>query len=364
MTKKDDNGAPPTHTSIMIKTGLRAWGPAISLLLISCSTSAQPAKRLAPGDVVATVGSTPITLAEVDDKALQQPAGSFGEVKLVQALYEARRGALDEIIGDILLNQEAKARRLERAKLEEQEVGAKVVAVTDAEVADWYQANQQRVRGATLDQVRGAIREFLTRGRTQTLRQEFIDRLKGKTAVRVLLDPPRQVVATAGRPAKGPAGAPIELIEFSDFQCPFCLQANPTVNQLLNAYGDRIRLVYRHYPLPNHPNARPAAEAAECASEQDKFWPFHDRLFANPAKLTDSDLKQAAAELGLDSARFNSCFDARKYTSQVDADIRAGNDAGVSATPAFFINGRLLSGAQPFDVFKGIIDEELERKKP
>src|SRR6267378_2612184 len=115
--------------SIMIKTGLRAWGPAISLLLISCSTSAQPAKRLAPGDVVATVGSTSITLAEVDDKALQQPAGSFGEVKLVQALYEARRGALDEIIGNILLDQEAKARRLERVRLEEQEVDAKVVAV-------------------------------------------------------------------------------------------------------------------------------------------------------------------------------------------------------------------------------------------
>jgi protein-disulfide isomerase len=347
----------------MTKTGRRAWGPAISLLLISCSTSAQPAKRLAPGDVVATVGSTSITLAEVDDKALQQPAGSFGEVKLVQALYEARRAALEEIVGDLLIDQEAKARQIDRAKLEEQEVDSKVVPVTDVEAADWYQANQARVRGATLDQVRSAIKEFLTRGRTQALRQDYIDRLKGKTAVRVLLDPPRQVVATTGRPAKGPASAPIELIEFSDFQCPFCLQANPVINQVLTTYGDRIRLVYRHYPLPNHPNARPAAEAAECASEQDKFWPFHDRLFANPAKLGDSDLKQAASELGLDSARFNSCFDARKYTSQVDADIRAGNEAGVSATPAFFINGRLLSGAQPFNVFKGLIEEELALKK-
>ena len=347
----------------MTKIGLRAWGPAISLLLISCSTSAQPAKRLAPSDVVATVGSASITLAEVDDKALQQPAGGFGEVKLVQALYEARSAALEEMIGNILLDQEAKARQIDRTKLEEQEVDAKVVPVTDVEVADWYQTNQARVRGATLDQVRGAIKEFLMHGRTQALRQDYIDRLKGKTPFRILLEPPRQVVATAGRPAKGPANAPIELIEFSDFQCPFCLQANPTVNQLLSTYGDRIRLVYRHYPLPNHPNARPAAEAAECASEQDKFWPFHDRLFANPAKLADSDLKQAATELGLDSARFNSCFDARKYTSQVDADIRAGNEAGVSATPAFFINGRLLSGAQPFAAFKGIIDEELALKK-
>jgi protein-disulfide isomerase len=348
----------------MTNIGLKAWGPAISLLLISCSTSAQPAKKPAPGDVVATVGSISITLAEVDDKALQQPAASFGDVKLVQALYEARSAAIEEIIGNIVLDQEAKARKIERAKLEETEIESKVEPVTDVEVAAWYKDNQARVRGAPLDQVRVPIKDFLTRSRVQALRQDYIDRLKGKTPFRILLEPPRAVVATTGRPAKGPANAPIELIEFSDFQCPFCLQANPTVTKVLDTYGDRIHFVYRHYPLPNHPNARPAAEAAECAAEQDKFWPYHDRLFASAGKLADSDLKQAAADLGLDSGRFSSCFEARKYTSIVDADIRAGNDAGVSATPAFFINGRLVSGAQPFDVFKGIIDEELERKKP
>src|SRR5207344_2611231 len=213
---------------------------------------------------------------------------------------------------------------------------------------------------ATLDQVRQPIRQFLTQERMREVREQYVGTLKAKTAVRVLLDPPRQTVATDGSPAKGPANAPVEIVEFSDFQCPFCLNAFPTVNQVLATYGDKIRFVYRHYPLPNHPNARPAAEAAECAAEQDKFWPYHDRLFASAGKLADSDLKQAAADLGLDSGRFSSCFEARKYTSIVDADIRAGNEAGVSATPAFFINGRLVSGAQPFDVFKGIIDEELE----
>ena len=347
----------------MTKTGLRAWGLGTTLLLVSCSTSAQPAQRLSPGDVVATVGSASITLADVDDKALQQQAGNFGNVKLSQALYEARRGALDEMVGNMLLDQEAKAGGTDRAALTGREIDAKVSPVTEAEIVEWYEANKARVQGATLEQVRSPIRDFLTQERTQTARQNYIDRLKEKTAVRILLDPPRQVVATAGRPARGPANAPIELIEFSDFQCPFCLQANPTVTRVLKTYGDRIRIVYRHYPLPNHPNARPAAEAAECAAEQDKFWPYHDRLFAKAGKLADSDLKQAAAEVGLDSGRFSSCFDSRKYTAQVDADIHAGNDAGVSATPAFFINGRLLSGAQPFDVFKGVIDEELARKK-
>ena len=127
-------------------------------------------------------------------------------------------------------------------------------------------------------------------------------------------------------------------------------------------YGDRIHFVYREYPLPNHQNARPAAEAGMCANEQGKFWPYHDRLFANQQRLTVPDLKEHAAALGLDTAKFNACVDSHKYAAAVEADIRMGNNAGVNGTPAFFINGRMISGAQPFDVFKKIIDEELARK--
>ena len=120
--------------------------------------------------------------------------------------------------------------------------------------------------------------------------------------------------------------------------------------------------MYREYPLPNHQNAKVAAEAGQCANEQGQFWPYHDRLFANQQRLTVPDLKQHALELGLDAARFNACVDSHKYAPVVDADIRMGNDAGVNGTPAFFINGRMISGAQPFEVFKKIIDEELSRK--
>ena len=178
-----------------------------------------------------------------------------------------------------------------------------------------------------------------------------------------MLEPPRQVVSAANSPAKGSTSAPIEMIEFSDFQCPFCLRADPTVRQVLGTYGDRIRFVYRHNPLPNHPNARPAAEAAACAGEQGKFWPYHDRLFANPTKLSDADFKQAAVELGLNAPQFNACVDTHKLKAQVDADIKDGEEAGVNGTPAFFVNGRMISGAQPYDVFKKMIDEELELKK-
>lgn len=332
------------------------------LLLCACSaTGAQPPKSPAPTDVVATVGSTAITLAEVDDRALQQPTSNFGGMKLSQALYEARRTAIDEIVANVLMEQEAKARGVDRATLVEKEIGDKVAPVGDTDIAAWYQANQGRIQGAPLDQVRAPIRAYLIQERMADARERYLDVLKGKTPVRVTLDAPRLVVSAAKGASKGKASAPIEMIEFSDFQCPYCQRAHATVDQVLAAYGDRIKFVYRHYPLPNHPNAAPAAEASECANEQGQFWPYHDRLFANTSKLSGADLKRYAGELGLDVAKFNACVDSRKYKAQVEADLKDGDTAGVNGTPAFFINGRMLSGAQPFDAFKKIIDQELKR---
>ncbi len=333
-----------------------------AFLAAACSsTSAQPSKPPAPTDVVATVGSKSLTLAQVDDRALQQPASNFGNVKLAQALYEARRQAIDEIVADTLMEQEAKSRGIDRAALVEKEIGDKVSPVTDVDVANWYQANQGRVQGAPLDQVRAPIRAYLIQERMEDAKQRYIGTLKEKTAVRVLLDPPRLKIAATG-PSKGSPGAPIEMVEFSDFQCPFCLRAHATVDQVLKSYGDRIHFVYRHYPLPNHPNARPAAEASACAAEQGKFWQYHDRLFEQQSKLSEDDLKAHAAALGLDAPKFNACVDSHKYKSLVDTDVKDGDEAGVNGTPAFFINGRLLSGAQPMEAFRRIIDDELSRK--
>jgi protein-disulfide isomerase len=337
---------------------------ALAVALTACSTSsAQQQKALAPSDVVATVGSSNITAAQVDEKALQQPTSNFGSMKLSQALYEARRIALDELVASTLIDREAKLRSVDRSALIEQEITSKVSQVTDPEIQQWYDANRNRVQGASLDQVRQPIRQYLTQERMELARQQYLTTLKAKTPVRVMLEPPRQAVSAANAPAKGPTSAPIELIEFSDFQCPFCQRANPTVDQVLQTYGDRIHFVYRHFPLANHPNAHPAAEASQCAAEQGKFWPYHDKLFANPSKLSDADLKAHAAEIGADTAKFNACVDSHKYRSLVDADARAGEEAGVNGTPAFFINGRMISGAQPFSEFKRVIDEELELKK-
>jgi protein-disulfide isomerase len=348
----------------MIPTLARHLSFAFTVFLVACSSSAQQALRAQTGtDVVATVGGAPITLGEVDEKAMQQPAANFGSMKLSMALYEARRAAIDDIVGEKLLAAEAKTRGITNAALVEREIGSKVAAVTDADVVAWFDANPGRVQGAPLDQVRGPIRSLLTQERTQTAYQTYVDQLKARTPVRILLDPPREKVAVAGSPAKGPASAPIELVEFADFQCPFCLRAYPTVNEVLSRYGDKIRFVYRHYPLSSHPNARPAAEASECAAEQGQFWQYYEKLFADQTRLSGEGLKQSAAALGMDMSRFNACVDSHKFQDRVEHDIRDGNEAGVSGTPAFFINGRMLTGAQPFDAFKRIIDEELEFKR-
>ena len=337
---------------------------AIALLFLSaCSTSAQPSRQPSPSDVVATVGSTRITLAEVDDRALKLSTANFGGGSLAQALYEARSAVLLEMVSNRLIEDDAKANGIDRETMIEREITAKVVPPTEMDVIDWYRANPSRVQGATLEQVGLPIRQLLLQERADAARQQYLDGLKAKTAVEILLDPPRLVVADAGRPAKGPADAPVQIIEFSDFECPFCQRSTPTIAKVLESYGDRIRLVYRHYPLPNHPNARPAAEASACAAELGKFWEYHDRLFENQTRLAEGDLKQHAADLGLEAAAFNECFDSRKYRQDVDADVVAADEAGVSGTPAFFINGRPLNGAQPFEAFQRIIDEELARKR-
>ncbi len=331
------------------------------LVGLACSSAAQT-KKQGPNDVVATVGSVSITLDEIDRRALQEPASSFGSLRLSQAIYEARRAAAEQMVGDLLIDQEAKRRGVERSALYEQEVTAKVKPVTEADIAAWYQANQQRVQGATLDQVRAPIQSLLTQERLQAARETFVETLKARTPVRITLEPPRVRVSAGSSPARGPADAPVELIEFADFQCPYCQAASPTVRRILETYGDRIRFVYRNFPLSSHPQARPAAEAAQCANEQGRFWPYHDRLFDQPNKLSDAELKQTAVELGLDAARFNKCVDEHRYRSVVEADAQDGVEAGVTGTPAFFVNGRLLSGAQPFEAFKRVIDEELQLK--
>ena len=159
---------------------------------------------------------------------------------------------------------------------------------------------------------------------------------------------------------RGGKNATVTLVEYSDFQCPYCQSLEPTLQQLLAEYGDKISLEYRHYPLSFHPMAQPSAEASECAAEQGKFWEYHDGLFANQANLSPALFQSLAETLRLNMTRFNSCLNSGKYVAKINAQLQAGQRAGVQGTPGTFVNGDLVSGAQPYESFKNIIDGKLK----
>jgi protein-disulfide isomerase len=175
----------------------------------------------------------------------------------------------------------------------------------------------------------------------------------------------RYKIPTDGYPSLGPADAPITLVEFADFQCPYCRQwEQQTYQPLLQAYPGKIRIVYRDFPLTSiHPNAMPAAEAGQCANEQGKFWAYHDKLFGGE-DLSDDIYKQYAQEVGLDMTKFNDCVTTHKYAKQIQADSDFATNLGINSTPTFFVNGLAIIGAQPMTAFTNVIDKELAGEIP
>jgi len=308
----------------------------------------------AGAETVATVADTPISRETLEQHV---------KPKLIEVdnqRYEVLSEGLDELISEQLIEKEAKSRNVTSEQLVATEVTAKVGEPTDAEVQKVYDDNKAQLQGQTLDQVKPRIVEYLKQQKAAERQEAFITELKGKYKTSVALKPPKVDVSTAGRPARGPEKATVTVIEFSDYECPFCKRAEETVKKVLSTYGDKIRFVYRHYPLEFHAHARPAAEASACAGAQGKFWEYHDKLWTQ-SDLSEEKLKALAGEVGLDQAKFDECFKNKQFKADIDKDMADASSVGVTGTPAFFINGRMLSGAQPFEKFKEIIDEELAR---
>lgn len=159
----------------------------------------------------------------------------------------------------------------------------------------------------------------------------------------------------------GDKNAPVVMVVYSDFQCPYCQGHHSTLQNIIKKYGDKIALVYRNFPLSFHENAKSAALAAECASEQGKFWEYSDGLFAKQDQLGAAFYNKLAADLKLDTSKFSSCYTSGKYSAMVDADLAQGQAYGVSGTPATFINGTLVSGAIPQAQLEQAIDQELQK---
>jgi protein-disulfide isomerase len=317
----------------------------------SASSGSSSKKDPAPATgVAAMIDGQPITQAQLDERAARQ-------------IYDIRQQTLEEMLTDQLLEKEAKAQGTTKEALLDKEVKSKVADPTQAEIDQVWEANKARMPGKTKEQVAPDITNWLKGQKAPALQQAFLQSLRTKYKVQVLLEAPRITVAVDDDPAKGPANAPVTIVEFSDFQCPFCGRAEATVKQVLDNYKDKVRFVYRDFPLGMHPYAPKAAEAAECAHEQGKFWEYHDALYADQSKLSVPDLEATADKLGLKTDTFKTCLESGKYTSEVNKDMADAQKAGVNSTPSFFINGIAVIGAQGYQAFADIIDRELSKGK-
>jgi len=306
---------------------------------------------------VATIGTHAITRAELEEYIRPKL------LEIENERYDALSEGLDEMIATEVMRLEARERNTNVDALGKDEIDSKVKEPSDAEVQKLYDENKDELKGQTFDKVKPQLVEYLKQQGREARRAQYVEELKKKYKTTVSLRPPVVQVETAGRPERGGgAKAPVTIIEFSDYQCPFCKRAEDVVNQVMKTYGDKVRLVYRDYPLPMHSQARPAAEAAACANAQGKYWDYHAKLFANQSALGEDKLKQYAKDVGLDGAKFDQCLAEKPGKAAIDKDVEDGGKVGVNGTPAFFINGRMLTGAQPFEKFKQVIDEELSAK--
>jgi protein-disulfide isomerase len=345
----------------------RAVATAWLLLLAGGFAACQPspvqdAEDESDSQSVALLDGEAISQGELDEWIKEELFREQTEDLAAAEVYELRSRSLQEMIDERVLEAEADRRGVSTEELLRREREA-LGPISDAQVTDFYEKNKQRMGGATRDQVADRIRRFLDDQRDG----EVAAALRQRAKVEVLLEPPRITVAAEG-PSIGPAGAPVTIVEFSDFQCPYCARAGAIAKQIQERYPTQVHFVYRHLPLERiHPLARGAAEASACADAQGRFWDFHDKLFANQRALAPADLQRYAKELGLDTAAFDQCVKERKFQAQVDGDLAAAAEAAQGAgkpglgTPSFFVNGILLAGAKPIEDFYRVIDAELAR---
>jgi predicted DsbA family dithiol-disulfide isomerase len=284
------------------------------------------------------------------------------EASLAQDKQQILTQALDQLAAEKLLEAEAAKQKKTKEQLLEAEVESNVETPSDAEVDAFYEANKDRIPIPKV-QALPQVKQYLVERSRGRFREILVSRLKKEYGFKSYLEPLRSPIATAGFPSKGPANAAVTIVEFSDFECPYCGGLFPTLKQVEKNYPQQVRIVYRQFPLNNiHPYAQKAAEASLCANDQQKFWEFHDSMFANQRELSIADLKQRALDLKLDAQLFNQCLDSARHAAAIQADIQEGARNGVTGTPALFINGRLLSGNQPYAEIQDVIEDELQRK--
>ena len=334
----------------------------LAVCLVSCkskrpeSTTAAPAPTAGGGDMVATVGGEMITMDALNAAAKERLA------KLDTEAYRIKKGVLDSMVEDKLIAQAAKKKGLTVEKFLAEEVDSKVTKPTDDEVKALFDARKGAAGNMTFDQVKGQLTDFLMQSRKAQARQALVARLRQEAEVKIALEPPRvKLDDSDAKNAMGDKDAKVTLVEFSDYQCPFCKRVRPTVWRLVDEYKGKLRYVFMDFPLSFHKDAKKAAEAAMCAGDQGKYFDMNRKIFDNQDKIGVDDLKKYAKEIGADAKKFDKCLDGGAHAKDLDASAAKGASVGVSGTPAYFINGIMISGAQPYESFKDLIELELKR---
>jgi protein-disulfide isomerase len=331
--------------------------PFALLFLIPAGSVTQTTGQAKPKEPLAVVAGQPL----YDDDLLPFVQAQVFQLRLQE--YDVKSKALENLVNQKLLEAEAKKKGIPTEKVLEQEVDAKVAEPTEAELQALYIVQKQQL-GKPFDEIKPQLLQLLKKSRIQEAREDYYKRLREQAGVSIFLQKPKVQVAYDPARLRGDPKAPVVIVEFSDFQCPYCQSVQPTLKALLAKYEGRVSLAYRDLPVRDiHPQAELAAEASRCAGEQGKFWEYHDLLFANQNKLDRPGLVDLAHGLKLDEKQFDSCLSSGKYTPQIEQDRQLGLRAGVGGTPGFFINGNLLSGNQPQDAFEKLIQAELAASK-
>ncbi len=312
------------------------------------------ATTLAPGTVLATVGGKTITTAMLEERL--RPT----VYKLRLNTYQMEKEALDQAIYNLLLLAEASRRNIAPEELVRAEISNKTHQPTEAEIAKFYTENQKNIPG-TLDSVRSQIFGYLQDQEQQRLESALAEKLRKQANIRVLISEPEalvQSISVDDDPARGDANATVTVVEFTDFQCPSCAAMQPVLDDVLKSYGNKVRFVVRDFPLSAHANARKAAEAANAANAQGKFFEYASLLFKHQNALDVGSLKKYASELGLNRALFDAALDTGKYSAEVKHDIEEGEKYGVDSTPTVFINGVALTVLSP-EALRAAIEKAL-----
>lgn len=326
-------------------------------IVINDKDAPLPGQPLVRTLVLATVNGAPITVGDIEDSLRPLIFSVQSE------LYTLRKQAVEVKINDLLLKREAQARKLTPAALVEAEATAKAKKMTDADALAFFEERRQEI-GGEFEPQKQQLLVFLQEREERRAEAAFAERLRRAAAPKIFLsepEPPVYRIATDDQPSKGSAVAPVTIVEFTDYQCPSCADARPLLERLLTEYRGKVQLVVRDFPLEQHADAFKAAEAAEAARAQGKYWEYTALLMRNQSSLGVAQLKAYASRLSLDRAQFDAALDSGKFAAQVQRDLRDGIRYGVAATPAIFVNGRQVN-ERTYETLKSAVEAALTSK--